>query len=49
MKLAKAKRPESEKRDVQIQTIVLYIMWDGEELPICEKCWKRISESDLEW
>jgi len=29
--------------------IEVYIMYKGERLPICSKCWKKIAESDYEW
>jgi len=29
--------------------IQLYILYHGEKLPICSKCWSEICESDLEW
>jgi len=31
------------------ERIKLYIMWKGRRLPICESCWRKIAESDLEW
>lgn len=29
--------------------IQLYIIYRGERLPICARCWSEICESDLEW
>lgn len=29
--------------------ILLYIYHGGERLPICEKCWIEICDSELEW
>jgi hypothetical protein len=29
--------------------IALYIIYKGERLPICRKCWEAISSTDIEW
>lgn len=29
--------------------ITVYIMWKGEKLGLCQKCWYKVSDSDLEW
>ncbi len=29
--------------------IVLYIIYEGKRLPICQACWEVISSKDIEW
>ena len=29
--------------------IVLYIIYKGKRLPICQACWEAISSKDIEW
>ncbi|MCK4424212.1 hypothetical protein KAU93_00895 [Candidatus Bathyarchaeota archaeon] len=29
--------------------ITVYILFRGEKLPICRRCWRKIAEKDLEW
>jgi hypothetical protein len=29
--------------------VALYIIYRGERLPICRKCWGTISSTDIEW
>ncbi|RJS75949.1 hypothetical protein CW712_02960 [Candidatus Bathyarchaeota archaeon] len=29
--------------------IALYIVFKGNRLPICRKCWEEISSKDIEW
>jgi len=29
--------------------IAVYIVFDGKRLPICQRCWEQIAETDLEW
>jgi hypothetical protein len=29
--------------------IALYIMYSDQRFPICQKCWKGISEMNFEW
>jgi hypothetical protein len=29
--------------------IVLYILFEGDNLPICRDCWNEIAETDIEW
>lgn len=29
--------------------IAVYIFWGGKTLPICQRCWSVIADSDLEW
>jgi len=31
------------------QEITVIIMWKGKEVGLCEKCWRKIAKSDLEW
>lgn len=31
------------------EDIAVYIVFGGRILPICRRCWKEISRSDLEW
>ena len=31
------------------ENIKLYIMVNGEKLPICQKCWSNIADKDMEW
>jgi hypothetical protein len=33
-----------ENTDIQV-----YILYRGEKLPICSRCWSEICETDLEW
>jgi|YelNatPaOPRAMG01_1025707.scaffolds.fasta_scaffold15141_7 hypothetical protein len=33
-----------ENTDIQV-----YIIYRGEKLPICSRCWGEICESDVEW
>jgi len=33
-----------ENTDIQV-----YILYRGEKLPICSRCWSEICEGDLEW
>lgn len=29
--------------------VALYILYKGEEVPICSRCWRRIADMDVEW
>ena len=29
--------------------LAVYIMWQGERLPICHACWAELADSNLEW
>lgn len=29
--------------------IAIYVMYNGERLPICRRCWEDISTKDVEW
>jgi len=29
--------------------VVLYILYKGEEVPICSRCWRKIAGMDVEW
>ena len=29
--------------------IEVYILFRGERLPICRRCWTRLAEKDMEW
>jgi hypothetical protein len=29
--------------------IEVYILFKGEKLPICRRCWGRIADKDMEW
>jgi len=29
--------------------IALYIFYEGEKLPICQRCWQKIAAKDFEW
>jgi hypothetical protein len=29
--------------------IEVYIVFKGNKLPICRRCWSKIAEKDLEW
>jgi hypothetical protein len=29
--------------------IEVYIVFKGDKLPICRRCWSKIAEKDLEW
>ncbi|MEM2419786.1 MAG: hypothetical protein QXL38_02220 [Candidatus Bathyarchaeia archaeon] len=31
------------------EDIEVYIVFKGEKLPICRRCWSKIAEKDLEW
>lgn len=29
--------------------IALYLVYKGEKIPLCWKCWRKISESNINW
>ena len=31
------------------ENIKLYIMVEGEKLPICKQCWTNIADKEIEW
>jgi len=35
---------ECKGRDIEV-----YILFKGERLPICRRCWSKIANKDLEW
>jgi hypothetical protein len=37
------------KKRCEDPNIELYIMYEGEKLPICDKCWRVIAEGSQEW
>ena len=36
-------------RECKDGNIEVYILFRGERLPICRRCWSRIVDKDLEW
>jgi len=30
-------------------SIAVFIMWEGKQLGLCNKCWDKVSSADLEW
>jgi len=36
-------------KECKNEDIEVYIVFKGEKLPICKRCWSRIAEKDLEW
>jgi len=37
------------KNDCKNENIAVYIEWKGRRVPLCQSCWEKIAESDLEW
>jgi len=29
--------------------VEVYILYKGRQLAVCEKCWNKIAESDIQW
>jgi hypothetical protein len=36
-------------KECKSSDIEVYILFGGEKLPICRRCWSRIANKDLEW
>ncbi|MEM3622702.1 MAG: hypothetical protein QXZ02_00440 [Candidatus Bathyarchaeia archaeon] len=36
-------------KECKSSDIEVYILFRGEKLPICRRCWSRIANKDLEW
>jgi hypothetical protein len=37
------------EKDCKACDIEVYILFKGERLPICRRCWSRLAERDVEW
>ncbi|MCS7096188.1 MAG: hypothetical protein N3F10_05260 [Candidatus Bathyarchaeota archaeon] len=37
------------KKGCKNDNVEVYIMLNGDKLPICKSCWSEIAKEDLEW